>query len=189
MGKTVVISSHILADLEEISTEVCLIDHGKAVWAGTLDELARERHGAKLASSVEVREGDAERPAELLAALEGVRVASLRSRSALVARLFVLGGAGFLLASSPVILVLIRENVAAPELAALAGFAPACRRRRAAARVRRSAGGSGARARRRRPCRRRPGSRARRRRRSLSALVERLAGPVYCSLASRRGYG
>ena len=39
MGKTVVISSHILADLADICDRVAIIDHGKLQFHGTLDDL------------------------------------------------------------------------------------------------------------------------------------------------------
>ncbi len=39
MGKTVVISSHILADLEEICTDIAIIEQGKLVSSGSLEDI------------------------------------------------------------------------------------------------------------------------------------------------------
>ena len=39
MGKTIVISSHILADLEEICSDICIMEAGSAVLSGSIDEL------------------------------------------------------------------------------------------------------------------------------------------------------
>ncbi len=45
MGKTIVISSHILADLEDICSSICIIEKGEKVSGGSLEDL-RERHAA-----------------------------------------------------------------------------------------------------------------------------------------------
>ncbi|MGK0190398.1 MAG: ABC-2 type transport system ATP-binding protein [Verrucomicrobiales bacterium] len=39
MGKTIVISSHILADLEEICSDICIMEAGRMVLAGDIDQL------------------------------------------------------------------------------------------------------------------------------------------------------
>lgn len=41
MGKTIIISSHILPELAEICTEIGIIDHGKLVAEGTVQEIMR----------------------------------------------------------------------------------------------------------------------------------------------------
>jgi ABC-2 type transport system ATP-binding protein len=47
MGKTIVISSHILPELEELCTGVAIIDHGRVLAAGPIEEIrARFRAGA-----------------------------------------------------------------------------------------------------------------------------------------------
>jgi ABC-2 type transport system ATP-binding protein len=42
MGKTIMISSHILSELEEICDQVGIIEHGKLVFDGTLDEIRKK---------------------------------------------------------------------------------------------------------------------------------------------------
>lgn len=39
MGKTIVISSHILPELSEMCTSIGVIDHGKIVASGSVDEI------------------------------------------------------------------------------------------------------------------------------------------------------
>lgn len=39
MGKTIVISSHILADLEEICSDICIMEAGRMVLSGSIEEL------------------------------------------------------------------------------------------------------------------------------------------------------
>jgi len=71
MGKTIMISSHILSELEEICDHVGIIEHGKLVFSGTLEEI-RPRLGIK--SKVRVRVADRQDKAiELLSALPQVR--------------------------------------------------------------------------------------------------------------------
>jgi ABC-2 type transport system ATP-binding protein len=67
MGKTIMISSHILSELEEICDHVGIIEHGRLVFSGTLEEI-RPRLGIK--SKVRVRVGaNPDRAVELLSAL------------------------------------------------------------------------------------------------------------------------
>lgn len=67
MGKTIMISSHILSELEEICDHVGIIEHGKLVFSGTMDEI-RQHMGVQ--SKVRVRVvGDHIRAVELLSAL------------------------------------------------------------------------------------------------------------------------
>lgn len=70
MGKTIMISSHILSELEEICDHVGIIEHGRLVFSGTLEEI-RPRLGIE--SKVRVRVADHQDKAiELLSALPQV---------------------------------------------------------------------------------------------------------------------
>ena len=42
MGKTIMISSHILSELEQMCDRVGIIEHGRLVFSGTQEELARK---------------------------------------------------------------------------------------------------------------------------------------------------
>jgi ABC-2 type transport system ATP-binding protein len=67
MGKTIMISSHILSELEEICDRIGIIEHGQFVFSGSIEEI-RPRLG--LHSKVRVKVlGDPSRAAELLTAL------------------------------------------------------------------------------------------------------------------------
>jgi ABC-2 type transport system ATP-binding protein len=71
MGKTIMISSHILSELEEICDHVGIIEHGRLVFSGTLEEI-RPRLGIE--SKVRVRVADhQDKAVELLSALPQVR--------------------------------------------------------------------------------------------------------------------
>jgi ABC-2 type transport system ATP-binding protein len=48
MGKTVVVSSHILTELAELCDSVGIIDQGRLVASGSLDDIARRAHGGGL---------------------------------------------------------------------------------------------------------------------------------------------
>ena len=72
MGKTIVISSHILADLEEICTDIGIIEEGRVTWQGRLDAKSLATDGSRLVVYIEVHESAAERAIELLSALEEV---------------------------------------------------------------------------------------------------------------------
>ena len=70
MGKTIMISSHILSELEEMCDHVGIIEHGRLIFSGTLDEI-RSRLG--LRSKVRVRvKAEAERAVEVLSVLPEV---------------------------------------------------------------------------------------------------------------------
>jgi ABC-2 type transport system ATP-binding protein len=70
MGKTIMISSHILSELEEICDHVGIIEHGQLVFSGTLEEI-RPRLGIE--SKVRVRvAGRQDKAVELLSALPQV---------------------------------------------------------------------------------------------------------------------
>jgi ABC-2 type transport system ATP-binding protein len=71
MGKTIMISSHILSELEEISDNVGIIEQGRLVFSGSMEEI-RRRTG--LAGKVRLRVGgDQAAAAELLRTLPTVR--------------------------------------------------------------------------------------------------------------------
>ena len=67
MGKTIMISSHILSELEEICDRVGIIEHGQLVFGGTIEEI-RPRLGIHSKVRVKVL-GDERRATELLTAL------------------------------------------------------------------------------------------------------------------------
>jgi ABC-2 type transport system ATP-binding protein len=70
MGKTIMISSHILSELEEICDHVGIIEHGQLVFSGTMEEI-RQRMGVQ--SKVRVRvANNQQRAIELLSALPDV---------------------------------------------------------------------------------------------------------------------
>ena len=67
MGKTIMISSHILSELEEFCDHVGIIEHGTLIFSGTMDQI-REKMGLRAKFRVAVA-GDPQRAADLLAAL------------------------------------------------------------------------------------------------------------------------
>ena len=67
MGKTIMISSHILSELEEICDRVGIIEHGQLVFGGTMEEI-RPRLGIHSKVRVKVL-GDDDKAVELLTAL------------------------------------------------------------------------------------------------------------------------
>ncbi|MCK5090123.1 MAG: ABC transporter ATP-binding protein, partial [Hyphomicrobiaceae bacterium] len=71
MGKTIMISSHILSELEEICDHVGIIEHGKLVFSGTLKEI-RPHLGIHSRVRVQVA-GNQDKAVELLSALPQVR--------------------------------------------------------------------------------------------------------------------
>jgi ABC-2 type transport system ATP-binding protein len=73
MGKTIMISSHILSELEEICDHVGIIEHGRLVFSGTMEEI-RTRMGASNKVTVKVG-GNQAAAIELLMALPQVREA------------------------------------------------------------------------------------------------------------------
>ena len=71
MGKTIMISSHILSELEEICDHVGIIEHGRMVFSGTLADIL-PRLGVQ--NKVRVRVGaNQEKAVELLSALPPIR--------------------------------------------------------------------------------------------------------------------
>jgi ABC-2 type transport system ATP-binding protein len=71
MGKTIMISSHILSELEEICDHVGIIEHGRLVFSGTLEEI-RPRLGIESKVRVQVA-ANQDKAVELLSALPQVR--------------------------------------------------------------------------------------------------------------------
>ena len=71
MGKTVMISSHILSELEEICDRIGIIEHGKLVFGGTMEEI-RPRLGIQDKMRVKVV-GDSGRAVELLSSLPQIQ--------------------------------------------------------------------------------------------------------------------
>jgi ABC-2 type transport system ATP-binding protein len=70
MGKTIMISSHILSELEEICDHIGIIEHGRLVFSGTMEEI-RPRLGIE--SKVRIRVADhKDKAIELLSALPQV---------------------------------------------------------------------------------------------------------------------
>ncbi len=67
MGKTIMISSHILSELEEICDRVGIIEHGQLVFGGTIEEI-RPRLGIQRKVRVKVM-GDDKKAIDLLTAL------------------------------------------------------------------------------------------------------------------------
>ncbi len=67
MGKTIMISSHILSELEEMCDHVGIIEHGHLVFSGTMEEI-RSRMGLHVQFRVQVA-GDVRQAADLLSAL------------------------------------------------------------------------------------------------------------------------
>jgi len=71
MGKTIMISSHILSELEEICDHIGIIEHGRLIFSGTMEEI-RQRMGVQ--SKVRVRvANNQQRAIELLSALPEVQ--------------------------------------------------------------------------------------------------------------------
>jgi len=75
MGKTIMISSHILSELEEICDHVGIIEHGQLVFSGTIEEI-RPRLGIHRKVRVKVTGGQ-DKAVELLSALPQVRQVQL----------------------------------------------------------------------------------------------------------------
>ena len=67
MGKTIMISSHILSELEEICDHVGIIEHGQLIYSGTIEEI-KPRLGIHTKVRVQVL-GDQDKAIEILSAL------------------------------------------------------------------------------------------------------------------------
>jgi len=71
MGKTIMISSHILSELEEICDHIGIIEHGRLVFSGTLEEI-RPKLGIQSKVRVKVLNNQ-DKAVELLSALPQIR--------------------------------------------------------------------------------------------------------------------
>jgi ABC-2 type transport system ATP-binding protein len=72
IGKTILLSSHILADLEEICDRVTIFERGAVVVDGNLDDLrAKQRDARTRTFVVEVPAGSLEKALEVVAAVPG----------------------------------------------------------------------------------------------------------------------
>ena len=67
MGKTIMISSHILSELEEICDHVGIIEHGQLIYSGTIEEI-KPRLGIHTKVRVQVLDNE-EKAIEILSAL------------------------------------------------------------------------------------------------------------------------
>ena len=75
MGKTIMISSHILSELEEICDYVGIIEHGKLVFSGTMDEIW-QKMGTHSKVRVTVVPEHRERAIELLSSVPDIETVS-----------------------------------------------------------------------------------------------------------------
>jgi ABC-2 type transport system ATP-binding protein len=74
MGKTILLSSHILSELAEVCTAIGIMEHGNLLAAGTVDEVRRQLQGG---AALQVRVlSDSEQAAALLRQMEGVTAVS-----------------------------------------------------------------------------------------------------------------
>jgi ABC-2 type transport system ATP-binding protein len=72
MGKTIMISSHILSELEEICDQIGIIEHGQLVFGGTMEDI-RPRLGIQGKVRVKVPADQTTRATELLTALPQIQ--------------------------------------------------------------------------------------------------------------------
>jgi ABC-2 type transport system ATP-binding protein len=78
IGKTILISSHILPELEELCTSVAIVDHGRVLAAGTINEIGQKlRVGEVLRIRVLGDEADVETARGWFAGREDVASASI----------------------------------------------------------------------------------------------------------------
>jgi ABC-2 type transport system ATP-binding protein len=85
MGKTIMISSHILSELEEICDHVGIIEQGRLVFSGTMEEI-RLRMG--IADKVKVRlASNPEKGAEILSPMPQVKEVQLNGENSLLVTL------------------------------------------------------------------------------------------------------
>jgi len=102
MGKTIMISSHILSELEEICDHVGIIEHGKLVFSGTMDEI-KDQMGLQSQVRVSVA-SDTDKAFDILSSLPQVKevkrenshiavtFAETENTDGLIARTLVKGG-------------------------------------------------------------------------------------------------
>jgi ABC-2 type transport system ATP-binding protein len=76
MGKTIMISSHILSELEEMCDQIGIVERGRLVFSGTMDEI-RTRMGISSKIRVKVAGDNQTRAVELLTALPQVATVNM----------------------------------------------------------------------------------------------------------------
>lgn len=81
MGKTILLSSHILSDLAEICNRVGILERGELVAQGTLDEILKD---ARDESEIELHTTDDARACVVLRELSAVKTAEPREDASLV---------------------------------------------------------------------------------------------------------
>jgi ABC-2 type transport system ATP-binding protein len=72
MGKTIIVSSHILPDVEEISDSICILEAGRRVLDGDLDSLRANSGATKRIVKLRVPREQLEVAADALRQLESV---------------------------------------------------------------------------------------------------------------------
>ncbi len=72
MGKTIVISSHILADLEDICDSVCIIEQGRMIASDNIEELRGKHRAPNRLVHLRVAEGKVPQAAALIGNLDDV---------------------------------------------------------------------------------------------------------------------
>ena len=82
MGKAVLISSHILPELEDLSTEVGIIHKGRMVASGPVERILAQVGGSRVLEARTL--GEAERAGSILEGLPGVRDVSILPAEGLV---------------------------------------------------------------------------------------------------------
>lgn len=69
MGKTIIISSHILADLEDICDSVCIIEAGEKISSGSIEYLRQHHSAPERIIRLHLQAGDLEKAAGLVTPL------------------------------------------------------------------------------------------------------------------------
>ncbi|MBL4844899.1 MAG: ABC transporter ATP-binding protein [Planctomycetes bacterium] len=82
LDKTILISSHILGELDELCTSVGILERGKVVFAGTIEDAKARAHGGGI--EVRVGGGHAEVALGLLTSYEGVQLVELEPNGLLI---------------------------------------------------------------------------------------------------------
>jgi ABC-2 type transport system ATP-binding protein len=82
MGKTVLISSHILPDIQDLCDEILVIEKGKKIFHGKIDDLLRTTSGGCIVLEVEVPEDKINKAIDLIKTFDGV--ASLKKDSSTI---------------------------------------------------------------------------------------------------------
>lgn len=85
LGKTIIISSHILPDIEDISDQIGILEAGRLVLDGNLDTLRSETGASKRSIRIRVEASENERVQALLTALPEVKNCDRRDEFIVVA--------------------------------------------------------------------------------------------------------